>query len=304
MTPGTATTCQAHAIIAAATAPWMPDLSDDAGRLVVLGANLLLQSSVLLGAGLLLAHWARRHSAATSAAVLRATLAAVMLCPLASWVLREAGVAATIVRLPRGERMMPAAPESHNGDLAFAESGGVSAGGPYAVPPPLDERPSDSTGFADASSLDMFEADPRQEHDAPGVDTAGTDSIHRPDAGAPPLADTRLDPGATGDSPAASHIGASPAPSADSDAAPPARLHVLYVVLAGLWLAGSALLLVRLFIAWLGLHRVRRAAGAGAGVRETGRTARRVHAADPAERSHRVADAHGHHATGHPPAVP
>ena len=68
---------------------------------VTLGANLLAQSGLLAGAGLLVA-WILRHKGAPlRSAILRVTLVAILLCPLASLGLKAVGVTGLTFNLPR-----------------------------------------------------------------------------------------------------------------------------------------------------------------------------------------------------------
>lgn len=68
---------------------------------VTLGANLLAQSALLAGAGLFVAWILRHKGAALRSAVLRVTLAAILVCPLASLALKAMGVPGLAFDLPR-----------------------------------------------------------------------------------------------------------------------------------------------------------------------------------------------------------
>ncbi len=68
---------------------------------VMWGANLLVQSGLLAAAGLLVA-WVLRHKgAALRSAILRVTLAAILLCPVASLGLKALGVRGLTFTVPR-----------------------------------------------------------------------------------------------------------------------------------------------------------------------------------------------------------
>jgi len=71
-----------------------------ANVVVTLGANLLVQSALLASTGLLAAWILRRKGAAFRSAILRVTLLAILLCPLASLSLKAAGVHGLTFSLP------------------------------------------------------------------------------------------------------------------------------------------------------------------------------------------------------------
>ena len=62
--------------------------------------NWFLQSSLLILLGTLAAHLLRQHGSAVQSAIYRTTLVAVLVCPLATWGLSQAGVSGWSVRLP------------------------------------------------------------------------------------------------------------------------------------------------------------------------------------------------------------
>lgn len=74
---------------------------DLSAHLVPLGANLFLQSTLLLAAGLLVAHLCRQRGPALQSTILRATLVAVITCPLASLLFGLAGIAGGRLSLPQ-----------------------------------------------------------------------------------------------------------------------------------------------------------------------------------------------------------
>ena len=71
------------------------------GPAITLAVNVLIQSSILIGLGLLLGRLFRSRGAAFESAVLRATLMAVIFCPLVALVLNLAGVHTLSIYLPQ-----------------------------------------------------------------------------------------------------------------------------------------------------------------------------------------------------------
>jgi hypothetical protein len=85
-------------------------LLDATVGVVQFAVKWLLQSTLLLAAGLTAAGILRRRGSAIESAVCRTTLAAVLVCPLVSWGLWRAGVSGWPVELPDGwayERIEP-----------------------------------------------------------------------------------------------------------------------------------------------------------------------------------------------------
>ena len=72
---------------------------------VEFAANWLVQSVLLLVVGLALGLLLRRRGSAIQSAVYRMTLAAALLCPVASWMLSYAGVAGWSIAMPDGFRI-------------------------------------------------------------------------------------------------------------------------------------------------------------------------------------------------------
>jgi tetratricopeptide (TPR) repeat protein len=68
---------------------------------VTVGANLLVQSALLAGGGLLVAWLLRHKGAALRSTILRVTLMAILVCPLASLALQAIGVPGLAFNLPR-----------------------------------------------------------------------------------------------------------------------------------------------------------------------------------------------------------
>ena len=77
-------------------------LLDFSNAVAAFGVNFLAQSTLLIVAGLIAARLAQSKGAAFQAAILRATLVAVIACPLASLGLSAAGVQGLALRLPAG----------------------------------------------------------------------------------------------------------------------------------------------------------------------------------------------------------
>ena len=85
-------------------------LFDVATGAVEFAVNWLLQSTLLIAAGLTIGRWLRRRGSAAQSVVYRTTLAAVLVCPIASWSLSLAGVSGWSVQLPDGWSYQPAEP--------------------------------------------------------------------------------------------------------------------------------------------------------------------------------------------------
>ncbi len=75
-------------------------LLDAASALVTFAANWLLQSTLLIAAGLVVAWLARRRGAAVQSAIYRTTLAAIVVCPLATLFLSLNGVSGWSLPMP------------------------------------------------------------------------------------------------------------------------------------------------------------------------------------------------------------
>ncbi len=77
-------------------------LVNAASGVVEFALNWLLQSTLLIAVGLLIGGLLRRHGSAVQSVVYRTTLAAVLICPLATWGLSQAGVSGWSVKTPAG----------------------------------------------------------------------------------------------------------------------------------------------------------------------------------------------------------
>ena len=107
---------------------------DVATTVVGFAANWLLQSTLLIAAGLAAAWLLRRRGAAGQSIIYRTTLAAVLLCPLATLVLSQGGVSGWSIE-------MPVAWAFHEQNAAASESEGRSS-----VAPLLEEPQGDTPG--------------------------------------------------------------------------------------------------------------------------------------------------------------
>src|SRR5687768_11789330 len=112
------------------TLQWL--VGDASAVVVESAANVLVQSTLLIAAGLLASALLRRRGAAVQSAVLRATLVAVIACPLASWLLGTAGFGGWGVRLPVLETEVAAAGRAEMSPSAIPVA-------PSPAPPPLSE---------------------------------------------------------------------------------------------------------------------------------------------------------------------
>ena len=116
---------------------WLPAqmaLLDAARAVVSFAANWLLQSTLLIAAGLAVARLARCRGSALQSAIYRTTLAAVVVCPLATLLLSWNGVSGWSLRIPvaweyedlpsaaRGVVARPPAPETPD-DFAGMDAG-------------------------------------------------------------------------------------------------------------------------------------------------------------------------------------
>ncbi len=77
-------------------------LVDAASTFVEFAVNGLLQSTLLIAVGLTIARLLRHRGSAVQSVVYRTTLAAVLICPLATWGLSQAGVSGWSLEMPQG----------------------------------------------------------------------------------------------------------------------------------------------------------------------------------------------------------
>jgi len=182
--------------------------------------NLLVQSAVLAAAGIVAARCFRRRGAAVESTVLRATLVAVLLVPLASWALAAAGVNGLRVSLPQ---------------TTAAARPIVKTIGPDPLPAPRERAP-----FADFEPTGpaLDNSDERQ--------IAPTSPLARPPIGTTP---TMTDAGV-----------ARPAQAGGPPREATSAITIVYAVSAAVWFVVAGLMLARLAVAHLLMSLTRRRA--------------------------------------------
>ena len=75
-------------------------LMEAVSTIVGFSANWILQSTLLISAGLIIGRLLRSYGSAAQSLVYRTTLAAVLVCPLATWSMSAAGFSGYSVELP------------------------------------------------------------------------------------------------------------------------------------------------------------------------------------------------------------
>jgi hypothetical protein len=80
---------------------------DTATGAVEFAVNWLLQSTLLIAIGLIIGRLLRQRGSAVQSVVYRTTLAAALICPLATWGLSQAGVSGWSVQVPKGWSYRP-----------------------------------------------------------------------------------------------------------------------------------------------------------------------------------------------------
>jgi beta-lactamase regulating signal transducer with metallopeptidase domain len=221
---------------------------DAASVVVSFAMNWLLQSTLLIAAGLAVAGLLRRRGSALQSAVYRTTLAAVFVCPLASGLLATAGVSGWSLPMPAawtyeelsappvaGAELAdtaapapPGIPAGEAGESMLFQSGGAAGNPPVTTRMPISEP------------LPSLLSDARLESPA----------------GIEPPPDSR---------PARESSGRADVGPSVRTAAPVARfdVRVFGLVAIGIvltWLSASAWLLARLGLAWRRLNRLCREA--------------------------------------------
>ena len=199
--------------------------SNASSWVITAGATLALQSCLLIAAGLGAAFLLRRSGTVTQSAILRVTLAGLLLCPLGSAMLERAGIVRLTIQLP--QPAMPTQSPSMQPIIDMQAS---------ASPPPVPASP-------DPSVVKM--------HDLQAAESSDTVS---PKA-ASPTADQRL---------AAAISNAAGVGVTASGRASGTLMHV-YTILALAWLAGSSFLLIRLVLAHASIRRLRNSASHATG---------------------------------------
>ena len=128
-------------------------LLDSARAVVSFAANWLLQSTLLIAAGLAVARWLGRRGSALQSAIYRTTLAAVIVCPLATALLARGGVSGWSVELPVAWTYEEKAPLLANDDArqTVASSSSTAAENASPLEPlPLSTSPAPNTAFGPA----------------------------------------------------------------------------------------------------------------------------------------------------------
>ena len=208
---------------------------DCAAGVTGFGVNWLIQSSLLLGGGLVIGWLLRRRGPAAQSVIYRATLVAVLVCPMATWALSQMGMPGWSVNLPvpwtRGEPVLAAAAEPQSARAMAAEkAAGV--------------RPSD-IGEANTSLSNEFPA------------TAYAASREGP-------AESMQVPASSVPGPRLQTEGP-PAPASPEGQLAASRLviqrfGVVASLLCLVWFAGTVVLLARISWAWRQLARLRESA--------------------------------------------
>jgi beta-lactamase regulating signal transducer with metallopeptidase domain len=189
---------------------------------ITAGANLLVQSTLLIGGGLLVAWFCRFRGAALRSAILRVPVVALVLCPIATLVLGAMGVEGIALGLPRASLQVAAeVPEP-----------------PLAATPIPEPEPT------------VLVSEP-----APFIESAP--AINRPDLSDP---SDQSDP-ATAPPAAPLPTASLPKPATPAqETATSAALAILYCALTAAWAIVCAVLLIRLMLAHIRMAYVRRSA--------------------------------------------
>ncbi len=130
-----------------------------AGRLVPLGALWLVQSTLLIGAGLLIAQLGRRLGPALESAVLRTTLIAALLCPVLSLALGRFGIEGGKLPLPGADGLTAVTPR---------------ANAPTTQPAPSSAAPSTSAPPAATHAVGTTAVAPLAQTGLPDAQTVAT----------------------------------------------------------------------------------------------------------------------------------
>ena len=202
-------------------------LLDMASGAVGFAANWLLQSTLLIAAGLALGRFVRPHGSAVRSLVYRTTLIAVLVCPIATWSLSRAGVSGWSIKVPVAWTYEPMT------DPAAMETSALGA----------------DSALTTVSRRDASTAPGRHEAfdaDVPTVDSPATPvSLALP---APAPTDMMAREGSVATEPA------------ESRRISVHRFGLAVLSATLLWMGVSAGLLVRLAFAWKELARLRRRA--------------------------------------------
>lgn len=224
----------------------------DVGRMLAgFAANWLLQSTLLIGCGLLAARVLKSRGAAVQSVVYRTTLAAVVLCPLAGILLDQAGFNGWSIEMPVAFQYTEGNSDSV-ADTSENALGVTPADSPGALPVserPLRSQPNSSTYLADyhgeRNGLETATTAPEKRgHTSTWVVSSKAGSAIPVDQ----------------NQPEATTMSAEPAPKTV-----PAQIAVfdiywfgiLSVLLVGIWLLATGVLCGRLFVMSYRLGRIR-----------------------------------------------
>ncbi|MFV1963896.1 MAG: M56 family metallopeptidase [Pirellulaceae bacterium] len=217
-------------------------LLDFGANVTGLGLNWFLQSSLLLGVGLLMGRLLRRWGSAAQSVVYRTTLVAVLVCPAVTWMLATCGFAGWSIDLPAAWGLLDV-PET------------MPVAGASQVPEELGEATNDSLSVSVPRPPAADSADAFDEYESPVVSPV------------PLVADSMIAPEMP--------LPASPAPAVSSEwiedsaaraglpEAPTLVIHRFGVIAAMLslaWFVTAAVLLGRIANAWRQLSRIRKSA--------------------------------------------
>ena len=213
---------------------------DASAAVVQFAANWLVQSALLIAIGLAMGRLVARRGSAAQSAVYRTTLAAVLVCPLATWLLSAAGATGWSLAMPRPWTFEPGAA------IVVESPQPIAAAQPVApiAAPLLSDPTIEAIGPADRST---FAGEPTV-FDAM-AESAGEPARFAADA-----------PAAT---PTPALSPPEPVESSEPVAALLLAVHPFGWLAAGLsavWLLVSLVLVGRLAMAWWQLGRLRRGA--------------------------------------------
>ena len=212
-------------------------LIDAAAAAVEFGANWLLQSTLLVALGLVAGRLLQRRGAAVQSAIYRTTLAAVFICPIASWMLALAGASGWSLAMPAAWTYVEAEPIVASAALPAVESPALSE--PAVVEAALPEQSRPTNEAVDELSAP---AGPILDVEGPRLGTAPQPAEIPAEVATPTTFE---------------------APGSASPMPPTFSIHAFGFVAFGLavvWLLFGAVLLARLATAWWLLFRLRRGA--------------------------------------------
>lgn len=140
----------------------------------------LVQSSVLLAIGLILGRVSRRWGPAVQSAVYRTTLAAVLLCPIASFAMAAMGFGGWVLRLPQVAGVEQA-PPTLAGRVASITPASMSLNPPAQIEPqpasPTEEIPDPARPRMPAASIPGASVIPTTGEPLPQIESLATTSV-------------------------------------------------------------------------------------------------------------------------------